>query len=108
MDRSAWLHMWTQCAEQTPAEVAATLLPRGITRVIFKCMDGPTWMGNVYSHPFAPKSLADVARIRDAFTAAGLQMLPWCNPTTSRAEADLHGQIGVTCGALVLDFEQYA
>src|SRR6266542_3241641 len=80
MKRAVWVHQWNQLAEQTPADIAATLLPRGITSVYIKAIDGPYYMGDVYSHPLVPRDTASMAVLFNQFAAEGLTLVPWFVP----------------------------
>ena len=108
MERAIWVHQFNQLGEQTAAEIAATLLPRNITRVYVKAMDGTTWMGSIYSHPLAPRAATWSQTITD-FANNGLQLLPWVVNRRSASEAGPHLECGYQAGGLLVDFEyQYA
>lgn len=54
MERCIWIHQFSQLGERNAEDIAATLLPRGVTRIYVKAMDGTDWMSNFYDHPLAP------------------------------------------------------
>lgn len=108
MRRGAWLHQFNQQAEQTPADYAATLLPRGIDTIYAKAMDGDAWMGNFYSHPLAPAGHAQFAQLVAAFAAVGLELIAWVVPRFSAAEATSHeAAASAGSGKLVIDWEYH-
>ena len=108
MRRSVWVHQWNQLVEQTPQEIADTLLPRRITGVYIKAMDGFYWMGDVYSHRLVPRDATSMADLVDQFEAVGLTLVPWVVPRSLANEAHAH----VECGAaardrLIIDWEYH-
>lgn len=105
MERAIWIHQLDQLGERTIEEIAATLAPRGITRVYVKAMDGPAWMSEIYAHPLAPSSPAQLARLGAAFEAEGLQVVPWVVCRASSAESQQHLACAVATGGLVVDYE---
>jgi len=105
MERAAWVWQFNQLGEQTAAQIAQTLVPRGITRVYAKAMDGPYWMAQVYSHPMAPQNAVHMAQLSAAFQQAGLQLIPWVVNRHTADEANAHLGCGRAAGGLVIDFE---
>src|SRR6266536_1248328 len=108
MRRSSFVHQFNQLAEQTPADIAATLLPRGITSVYIKAIDGPYYMGDVYSHPLVPRDSASMAVLVDQFAAEGLTLVPWVVPRRQASEADVHVECAHAAGGrLIIDWEYH-
>lgn len=108
MRRSIWLHQFTQTAEQTPQQFADTLLPRGITAIYVKALDGPYWMGDVYNHPLVPRDTASMAVLCDRFEAVGLELIPWVVSRRSADEARSHVDCGTAAnGKLIVDWEYH-
>jgi hypothetical protein len=105
MERAVWVWQANQLAEGSAQEMADTLLPRGITRVYIKAMDGTMWMSDVYSHPLAPSSTDHLAAMAQDFGAVGLQLIPWVVPRRSALEAEAHIACGEAAGGVVVDFE---
>jgi hypothetical protein len=105
MERCIWIHQFNQLGERTPADIAQTLVPRGITRVYAKAMDGTDWMGSIYTHPLAPANAVQLGQLSRQFSDVGLQLIPWMVPRFSAAEADAHIAAGRACGGFVIDFE---
>jgi hypothetical protein len=104
LERGIWIHQFSQLGEQTPQQIADTLLPRGITTIYPKAMDGTAWMGDIYSHPLAPTSAQSWARTVGAFKKVGLNCIAWVVNRWLAAEADVH----VTeLGELIVDFEYH-
>src|ERR1044072_8187934 len=110
MLRGIWVHQFNQLSERTPAEIAGTLIPRGIKYVYVKTHDGVYWMNQVYSHPMAP-SAQNFPDLVAQFDDVGLTLVPWVFPRRGRAgEANAHAIAGkMAGGSLIVDFEwQYA
>ncbi len=105
MERAMWIHQLDQLGERTPEQIAATLLPRGISRIYLKAMDGGWWMSEVYDHPLAPAGTDQLERVAAQFSAAGLQLVPWVVSRWSAREADAHLACARAGGGLVVDFE---
>lgn len=101
MKRGVWVHQFSQQSEQTAADYANTLLPRGIDTIYAKAMDGTSWMGDFYSHPLAPTNAQRWAEIRSEFLDVGLTLTAWVVPRFSANEADAH----LNCNPFVVDFE---
>lgn len=109
MQRGIWVHQWNQLAEQTPEEIAATLLPRGITYVFIKSHDGVYWMNQVYSHPMSPSS-TNFGGLVSHFRDVGLGLVPWVVPRgyDAQSEAHAHAQAGeLAGGSVIVDFEYH-
>ena len=107
MERAIWVWQFNQLGEQTIEQMAETLLPRGITRVYAKAMDGTFWMSQVYSHPMVPSNVVRLGQLSQQFQQAGLQLIPWVVNRHSAAEAPLHIACAQACGGVVVDFEYH-
>src|SRR5438105_1693602 len=105
MERAIWVWQFNQLGEQSVEQIAETLVPRGITRVYVKAMDGPYWMSQVYSHPLAPANAVHMAQLSAAFQQSGLQLIPWVVNRHAADEAAVHLACGKAAGGLVVDFE---
>ena len=105
MDRGIWIHQVNQLAERTPAEIAATLLPRGVETVYLKAADGIHAMAAIYTHALAPQGPLHLARLVEQFAAEGLRLIPWVNPRGLRGETELHVALGRAARGLVVDWE---
>ena len=105
MERCIWIHQFSQLGERTAEEIAATLAPRGITRIYVKAMDGTDWMSNFYDHPLAPSNAAHLAQLVVQFGNLGVQLIPWVVNRFRASEADAHIGCGRAAGGLVIDFE---
>lgn len=107
MDRAIWVHQTNQQGEQTPADYAATLPPRGIKTLYLKALDGVTWMADVYSHPLAP-SATNWSNLVQQFRAVGLTLVPWVVPRDGTpAEVTRHVTAGMATDGLIVDFEYH-
>jgi hypothetical protein len=105
MERCIWIHQFSQLGEQTAEAIAATLSPRGITRIYVKAMDGNDWMSNFYDHPLAPANAVHFAQLVSQFEALGLQLIPWVVNRFTASEAEGHIVCGKAANGLVVDFE---
>lgn len=105
MKRAVWVHQFSQLGEHTVEDIAATLLPRGITAVYVKAMDGDQWMGDFYSHPMAPSSTQQFNGLTDDFADAGLELVPWVVPRWTSSEATAHELPAGAGGKLIIDWE---
>lgn len=101
LERAIWIHQFSQLSEQTPQEIADTLLPRGISAIYPKVMDGMNWMGDFYRHPLAPTDMASWGRTLNAFNDVGLSVVGWVVPRWTAAEADFH----LSLSEFIVDFE---
>ncbi len=105
MERAVWVHQFDQLDQSTPEQIAATLAPRGITRVYAKSMDGMDWMSSFYEHPLVPSHPGQLSELVASFAAVDLQLIPWVVPRWSPDEAQTHLVCGRVAGGLVVDFE---
>jgi hypothetical protein len=105
MERAVWVWQFNQLGEQTVDQIAETLVPRGITRVYAKAMDGTVWMSDVYSHPMVPSSAVRLAQLNEQFRQVGLQLIPWVVNRHVATEAPAHIACAQACGGVVVDFE---
>jgi hypothetical protein len=106
--KSMMLWQANNCRENTVEDWVRTLSLGGITVFKMKTHQARTWMARNYSHPLAPGSLADVARLYEAFKAHGIEFVPWCVPMMIDPEAEARFAIDVarTCGNLIeIDLE---
>jgi hypothetical protein len=74
-----------------------------------KTHDGRYWMGDIYSHPLAPRSTDGVKNLKRIYEDQGIGFVPWCVPTgrNPNAEAALAISVLRITGKLVLDVEPY-
>jgi hypothetical protein len=105
VERCIWIHQFSQLGEKTAQDVSDTLLPRGITRIYVKAMDGHDWMRTFYNHPLAPANAVHLAQLVVQFSDVGIQLIPWVVNRFSASEADSHIACGRAAGGLVIDFE---
>lgn len=106
--KSIFLWQANNCRENTVEDWVRTLSLGGITTLKLKTHQARTWMARHYSHPLAPGSLADVARLYEAFKAHGIEFVPWCVPMMIEPEAEARFAIDVArvCGNLIeIDLE---
>lgn len=108
MKRGIWVHQFSQLGEQTVGDIAATLVPRGITEVYIKSHDGDAWMANFYNHPLAPADGEQLAALCMEFAANGLDLIPWVVPRFNASEADAHRDAADACKSrLIVDWEYH-
>jgi hypothetical protein len=105
VERCIWIHQFSQLGEKTAQDVADTLLPRGITRIYVKAMDGNDWMRAFYNHSLAPANAVHLAQLVLSFSDVGIQLIPWVVNRFSASEADAHIACGQAANGLVIDFE---
>lgn len=107
MNKSIWIWEWSQQAEKTPAEVAATLRTYcpSVKTVLVKCMDSDTWM-KAYD-PLAPGNAQEWAVMRSDFESEGLECIPW---VVAQQASDAASHVALCDDAhteLVIDLEPY-
>jgi hypothetical protein len=105
LERCIWIHQFSQLGEKSAQDIADTLLPRGITRIYVKAMDGTDWMRTFYNHPLAPANAVHLGQLSVQFSDVGIQLIPWVVNRFSASEADAHIACGKAANGLVIDFE---
>lgn len=80
-----------------------------ISEAWVKTHNGIYWMGDVYSHPAAPRNTDGVRRLREIYEAQGIGFVPWCVPQglAPETEAAIAVEVLKATGKLVLDVEPY-
>lgn len=98
--KSMMLWQANNCRENTVEDWVRTLSLGGIATFKMKTHQAQTWMKRNYSHPLAPGSVADVARLYEAFRGHGIDFVPWCVPMLLdlEAEAKLAIDVARACG----------
>jgi len=113
--KGMYVHNFSDLAERSPAELAATLGLGGVGEVRFKTHQWLSWNGAPKAAGYdraryAVRDLDGVVALRDVFADAGIRCTPWCVPMglDVEAEAQLAAQVAGVCGRLDLDVEPYA
>lgn len=99
--------MGSDIPEQTGRAVVALWKSGALVDVCPKAADGDALEGQFDRSPLAITTLDDVANQAAYYRSQGLEYVPWVVPRGAdpAAEADLHGRIARTAGAVLVDFE---
>lgn len=103
-----WLREFADTAEGSLAAILTTLTGiAGSSCLCLKVADGVDWVGS-YDAKTPIGNVADLAMAMAVCELAGVTLLPVVVPRGIAGEAEFHGTIAQTCGALMVDIEPYA